>query len=252
MKPGDTAEVTPVLAVRRAGISSSQEPWQQDSGPMDPPGDDPWTPCMGTHTLTVNSSLACGPRFQRLRPEAAGHMSAPHTTTHARLSHAAEAVIIQKRRRQTPVYLETPRVPLSVSPGSPSWAGPVSCEALSVLWPSWPFLHSTNEQAASHLFPGCAPAWCTPSPFPHLSHLPSACPLCPGSYPCGLSVPWPPATPRPYPLATSVPVAEGVSAGEQASSPFTLQISLWAHGRQGPSAGAGAPEGQGETGWLWA
>lgn len=47
MKPGDTAEVTPVLAVRRAGISSSQEPWQQDSGPMDPPGDDPWTPLHG-------------------------------------------------------------------------------------------------------------------------------------------------------------------------------------------------------------
>lgn len=63
MKPGDTAEVTPALAVRRARISGSQEPWQQDSGLMDSPGTIPGPPRMGTPTLAVNSSLACGPPF---------------------------------------------------------------------------------------------------------------------------------------------------------------------------------------------
>lgn len=88
------------------------------------PRDDPWTPCLGTPTLAVNSSLAWGPPFSEAEARGFWTTSAPLTATHARLGHAVRLRDYSKATEADSSPPGTPRGPLSVSPGSPSWGGP--------------------------------------------------------------------------------------------------------------------------------
>lgn len=177
MKPGDTAEVTPVLVVRRVRISSSQEPWQQGSGPMDSPGMTPGPLTWAPHTSREFCHALVVSLFQRLRPVAAGHKVCLSHCLRPLWPHLCQAQPLLLRLLQLfksgggrlQFTWRHPEAPLPVSPGKrPCWGGP--CQLRGTLCPlaklvlplphGWAMLPLSTE-----VCPDYAPDWCTPPPF---------------------------------------------------------------------------------------